>query len=77
MSHAESVGLAIASVLEAANLKANDVTEVVAGRGPAPRTTLEPASFVMSAIAQTAAAQLANVDSTSRADSANRAKGAM
>ena len=40
MSHAESVGLAIASVLEAANLKANDVTEVVAGRGPAPYTGL-------------------------------------
>ncbi len=40
MSHAESVGTAIAAVLAEAKISASDVTEVIAGRGPAPYTGL-------------------------------------
>ena len=40
MSHAESIGTAIEAVLAEAKISAADVTEVIAGRGPAPYTGL-------------------------------------
>jgi tRNA threonylcarbamoyl adenosine modification protein YeaZ len=40
MSHAESIGTAIEAVLAAAKITAAEVTEVIAGRGPAPYTGL-------------------------------------
>lgn len=40
MSHAETVGAAIATVLEQASIRGAEVTEVVVGRGPGPFTGL-------------------------------------
>lgn len=40
MSHAETVGVAIATVLEKAAVRGPEVTEVVVGRGPGPFTGL-------------------------------------
>ena len=61
MSHAESIGSAIAGVLAASGLSAENVISVVVGRGPAPFTGLRVGIAAAMMFAEGAKAQLSGV----------------
>lgn len=61
MGHAETVGAAIASVLEQSGMRGTEVTEVVVGRGPGPFTGLRVGIAAAVLFAEGAQAQLSGL----------------